>query len=198
MRITTGDGYADIEDNGTVLRFSGQDLGWAFTAIYSDSEWISGSGFKIGLAVDAVLYNSDMNATLPPSEQFCFGFRFRDVDSLVSVLLTIPHLKGSLSVVSDDSFEWTLPSGVCMTIVLSEIVNRKGEVSIRQWDVFPRYEDAVCQQWHTEEEDIFSDIVLINYGRMFWVKDRKGRVVLMSKYDYDRMSEKSRSKYQIL
>lgn len=116
-------------------------------------------------------------------------------DKMVSEQFT-----GQLSM-EGDWLIWRLPNSIIIKVAFSELYP---EAYLAVCFCMDGKKELQCTHWHPQEEDIYGDLSEINSGSIFWVQRKKrGFMVpnvpeIMFKSEWERFSEKRKSKYIIL
>lgn len=211
MKISGRKSYVDVESDDIIMRFGGELLCAGFEAYYESGEWIKTKDdmpetAKIDLVVEALLYYDDLNAAKPPKKRFDLWFAFLEVGPLIETLRSIPDFKGEIRILSDLEFEWLLPNGILLDVNLNKIPNKNS--FFREWQIDSSYihdgQKLTSNHWHPSTLEIFTDLVLINSGRLFWAfrKNIFGKAEpspgVYSKHEFDRMSDRRKSRFTLL
>lgn len=100
----------------------------------------------------------------------------------------------------DDRLIWCLPNGITVKVAVDE-------------RMLEGYIDTSCccggkehllTHWHPMKDEIYNDLLKIDNGEIFWVKKKqsifnsKGLPIIMDKNEWEALSERQKSKYNIL
>lgn len=99
----------------------------------------------------------------------------------------------------EDTILWRLPNGVALWVCL-EGDCREGIIATAWTD--SRGRERPLTHWHPVGEEIFGDLLDICQGRTFWVRKKRALFepppLIMERERWERLSERSRQKYEIL
>lgn len=111
--------------------------------------------------------------------------------------MTSDQFTGKISV-ENDNLIWMLPNGITLKIIVDN-QPQEGYIAVYYKDDKRK---AQLTHWHPMEDEIYRDLYDINTGQIFWVKKKrcffKEHPLFMDKSEWERYSEKRKSKYVVL